>query len=251
MYVCIFIVLPFFSESLFKQVSHCYLVSLRYFTVTLVVMLFIVIPNAEALKNNDVAINLSKTCVTMLQNNFTTACPTYEQINLLFPDESNQEVSGKFYYDEYGFWKRGNAQYSNHYDFYVYSGQITWLNPPGNLVGRVATITIEPSLDEYKLKTDLYDSKKMQNNTLYVGHSVWVDNRCYRATIGADDWILKTGQVMQYFYHDCDEQYKTFDNVKEKHFEKSYQDITTTYKWFLDHWIEDTKVRCKGLCFEY
>lgn len=200
----------------------------------------------QATKNLDVGITLSQTCLTMIKNNMTTDCPSYDIINAVFPDTSNQEISGKFVYKD-GLWQRDNSNFSQHYNWYSYSGPVLWIDPPGDIVGRIATITIETQIPEYKVQ----QSKKLINNTMTVGHSRYVDDKCYRASVTAQDWLLITGDTLRYMQNDCSSDFTNFEHLESKYFEYAYHDITTTYKYQLDSWIAQTKIKCKGLCFEY
>ena len=198
------------------------------YIVLISAMLFLMItPHfpADASNNLDVGITLSKTCQTMIKNNMTTNCPSYDVINAVFPDTSNQDISGKFVFKD-GLWQRDNSNFKQHYNWYSHSGAITWIDPPGDIVGRIATITIETSIPEYKV----LESKKLINGTLIVGHSRYVDDRCYRASITAEDWLLITGDTLQYMLNNCDEEFTNFNHLKSKVFEKTYFDITTSYK---------------------
>lgn len=214
--------------------------------LSLLVVLASTIDNSYARENTDIGITLSKTCITMIKNNITNNCPNYEDIMVLFPDTSNQDISGKFIYDD-GFYQRDNTNFKSHFEFYTYEPHTTWIDPPGDIVGGIPTITIEPRLNEYLIP----ESNRLENNTLTVGTSIWVDPLCYRATIGADSWILEMGHLMQYIDHNCDEEFKNFKDTKNITFKKSYQDITTSYKYKLDKWIEESKIKCLTICKEY
>lgn len=217
-----------------------------YYIIVFSLFLLLVPLQADARENMDVGISLSKSCLTMLKNNMTTNCPTYEELNTLFPDTSNQEISGKFVVKD-GIWQRDSTRYNSHYNWYAYSDKITWIDPPGDLVGRIPTITIETKLPEYLLR----GSNEMSNNTIILGHSRYVDDRCYRATITADEWVFLTGDTINLLLHDCDPKYTTFDHIKKTYLEATIHDITTTYKYKLDTWIAETKKNCLGLCREY
>jgi hypothetical protein len=214
--------------------------------VLLLLPLFFILP-AEARENTDIGISLSRTCIIMIQNNIDSDCPTYEEILLLFPDTSRQEISGGFIEDDNGFYHREQTKFKSHFGFYTYEPNTIWVDPPGDITGKIATIFIEPSLNDYLIK----GSHSMSNNTITMGHSRWVDDKCYRATISAEDWIFLIGDTIQYLDHSCDEKFTNFDHLKTISFEKSYQDITTSYKYQFDKWIELSKVKCRERCFEY
>ena len=212
-----------------------YLILLLVFALT---VLFI--PQADARTNYDVGITLSKTCLTMIKNNITTPCPTYEEIMTLFPDNTNQNISGKFVYKD-GYLQRGNTNYINHYKFYTYQPVTLWIDPPGDITGRIATITIEPSLPEYLIQ----ESKKLIDNTIIVAHSRYVDPLCYRSTITAQDWVYLTGDTIQLMLHNCDPAFTTFNHIKTKYLGESYQDIATSNKYKIDQMVKLAKEKYK------
>lgn len=198
-----------------------------------------VIVDAYAI-NYDVGIVLSKTCIAMIKNNITSTCPTYEEILVLFPDNTVQEISGKFIFKD-GFLQRDHTNYKNHFRFYTYQPNTIWIDPPGDIVGRIATITIEPSLPEYLLKP-----LEMKNNTQYTAHSRWVDAKCYRSTITATDWVFLTGDTISYMMHNCDPAFTNFNNIKEKYLGSLPQDIVTSNKYKLDQMVKLAKEKYKS-----
>lgn len=198
------------------------------------------IPYADARNNYDVGITLSKTCIAMIKNNLTTNCPTYEEILVLFPDNTNQNISGKFIYKD-GYLQRDHTKYLDHFKFYTYQPVTTWVDPPGDILGRIATITIEPKLPEYLI----FESQKLINNTMTVGHSRYVDPLCYRATITATDWVFLTGDTMNLMFHNCDPNFTTFNHIKSKYMGESYQNLATSSKYKLDQFIKDAKEKYK------
>ena len=81
----------------------------------MLIVLFVLSPDqADARTNYDVGISLSKSCIAMIKNNFTTDCPTYDEILVLFPDNTNQDISGKFVYKD-GYLQRDTTKYINHF----------------------------------------------------------------------------------------------------------------------------------------
>lgn len=212
-----------------------YLILLPVFAI---ILLFI--PQADARTNYDVGITLSKTCLAMIKNNITTTCPTYEEIMTIFPDNTNQDISGKFVYKD-GYLQRGNTNYINHFKFYTYQPVTLWIDPPGDITGRIATITIEPSLPEYLV----LESQNLVNNTQIVGHSRYVDPLCYRSTITAQDWVYLLGDTIQLMFHNCDPAFTTFDNIKTRYLDKSSHDIATSNKYKIDQMVKLAKEKYK------
>src|SRR3972149_5451488 len=62
-------------------------------------------------------IGYDNTCKTLIKNNISSNCPSYEDIITLFPDTSNQDVSGKFSYYN-GIYQRGPAKLLNSFEYY-------------------------------------------------------------------------------------------------------------------------------------
>lgn len=208
--------------------------------VLVVTMSILFIPQADARTNYDVGVVLSKTCITMIKNNLTTTCPTYEEIMTLFPDNTNQNISGKFVYKD-GYLQRANTLYLNHYKFYTYQPVTLWIDPPGDITGRIATITIEPSLPEYLIE----ESKTLKGNIQIVAHSRYVDPLCYRSTITATDWVYLTGDTIQLMLHNCDPAFTNFNHIKTRWLGESYQDIATSNKYKIDQMVKLAKEKYK------
>ena len=211
---------------------------------------FISLPMMAEASPSHYGITLGKTCMTMLQNNLDSDCPTYEQLLLLFQDTSNPNISGGFVQDDNGFLHRENTSLKNHFEFYRYHSTdfIVWIDPPGDIQDRIQLITIEPSLPEFKIQSV---SHKYQNNTIQTGFDRWVNDSCDKATISAENWLFLAGDTVRLMQHGCNHDYSYFDNVKTIEFKKTIFDITTSYKWQLDNWISESLEKCKGLCFEY
>lgn len=197
---------------------------------------------------NHYGIVLSNTCITMIKNNLDSNCPTYEELNTIFPDTSNRQVSGDFVFKD-GYFQRDITSMKNHLNYYSFQDRVvTWIDPPGDILNNIHVITIETSLPEYKIEKL---SHSLDHNTIYLGHDRHVDTRCNKASITATDWLFLTGDTMRFMSNDCDPKFTTFDHVKTVLQEKTEFDISTSYKWKLDSWLAEIKETCRGLCFEY
>ena len=188
-------------------------------------------------------ITLSNTCLTMIKNNLPTDCPTYEQIMLLFPDTTIRGVSGGFVYKD-GYLQRDSPPMINSWRYYhqFSTDPVFWIDPPGDVRKRIKLITIEASLPEYKIgsnstKTDDY------NITFGIGRSQNIN--CSEIKITAKDWVFLTGDSINYINHNCDPAFTKFDSTISLKLEKSYQDISTSYKYQLDKWIQKSLINCK------
>jgi len=223
---------------------HC--VYPRFLPVLYVLCLLVFIGSGLTPIKADQGIVLSNSCLTMLKNNITTNCPTYEQILTVFPDTSNRRMSGDFNNIE-GILQRAEPQYENHYDQYRYDAlNLMWIDPPGDVLDKISLITIAPDDFTYKIKGQV-----MTNNTLLVGDSRYINSKCHDATISAKLWLFLLGDTIQLMNHNCDRNHTNFEEVKKRIYGKTEHDITTSYKYKLDKWIAESKIRCKQKCFEY
>src|SRR3990172_6828162 len=100
-------------------------------------------------------ITLDNTCKTMIRNNISSNCPTYEDIITLFPDTSNQDVSGKFAYYN-GVYQRGPEKLFDSFEYYrFWDRPILFVDPPMETSIRIKLITIRANLDEYLLRGEI------------------------------------------------------------------------------------------------
>ena len=172
-------------------------------------------------------------------------CPTIDQINYVFPDTSNKEISGDFYN---GY--RQLAQTKDHYRYYDFKEEPTiWIDAPGDILSRSRIITIANEVPPYKFKDG--SSNIMANNTAILGVDRWVDDRCRNAIIPKTNWVYYLGDTIQYMQHGCDPKYTQLDTVMRIEIQRTWQDITTSYKYKLDNWIAESKIKCLGICKEY
>ena len=188
-------------------------------------------------------ISLSNTCITMLTNNLTTNCPTYDEIMILFPDTTNQEKVGKFENID-GIYQRGKSQLQNPIEFYRYSASnILWIDPPVNVRDKIKMIYIEPSLPEYKIGAE---SKKMDDYNISFGKDRYINPNCSESKITAKNWVYLTGDTINVLKHKCDLSVSAFSGIVTMNFVKSYQDISTSFKYIHDKWVKESLIACKN-----
>lgn len=214
----------------------------KYLITLYVIIGLVIIPNAYSQLSDDIGVQLSKTCVVMIKNNMTTNCPTYEEIMFLFPDSSDQRVSGQFVFD--GYLKRGEPKIENEFRFYDYDTQRRlFIDPSADVASRLKLIVIEARIDEYKIGTQVINSSSIE-----VGYDSWVNVGCYNAIITAQNWQLQLGNMIQHLGSDCT--INNLDNVKKKTWERVVHDITTSYKYQLEKWIKESIEKCgQRICF--
>ncbi len=215
-------------------------------------------------------INLSNSCIIMIKNNFTTPCPTYN--DLLILDNSLPEFSGNFIRDNDGFFHREDPNYINSWRMYDFdSTPRMFVDPPSGMNSRVKLITIVPNFDNFFIKGDKTQLQQFeminvtqagnsttkainysyQNQTQDFGriiyHDRYVDN-CRTAVIDAEDWELILVDTINYLRNGCLPEFTEFDNKEIIIDELTEIDITTSpnyqAKWKLEADMERCKVKC-------
>lgn len=219
-----------------------------------ILVLFVIIPTtAHANIFDDTGIMLGQSCLTMIKNNVTSDCPTYETLNAVFPDTSDNRISGEFIFVD-GLFQRGKTL-NDHSEFYRYETdkKRNWIDPPADIRGKLRMIIIEPSLPEYKIKGNqlFYNGTNGGSAEMVVGHSRYTNPNCSQSTVTAENWLFVLGDTMRYMGKNCDEEFTYLETIKTRILERTEFDIRDSYKWKLSQWVQESKERCKGLCFEY
>lgn len=185
----------------------------------------------------DFGIVLSNTIITMHKNNVTNNFPTYEEINVLFPDTSEPHISGGFVTDESGYYHRENKKMHNHFNYYKYHDQsVTWIDPPGDVIEKIPRIIIAANDFEYKI-----GQQTITNSSYVVGQNRYVSSTCTYIIISGDDWLFLLGDSIQYLLHNCNPEYTNYNEIRKIEWEATKHDITTTAKYQLEKWIEESK----------
>lgn len=196
---------------------------------------------------------LSQGCRTMLKNNITTDCPTYEDINTLFPDTSDRKIIGDFGYKD-GIYQRLSSQYKNAEGYYnsvsSINKDVLFIDPPAKLWAKLNIIEIRPSLDQYLLqKKNLDQSYDTTKHSLTLGQGRFVDS-CHYAYIDGGNWLFLLGDTIQFIGHNCDPEFTNFNSTTTTYLSKITHDITTSYKYKLDNWYKESLERCgTKVCF--
>jgi hypothetical protein len=92
--------------------NKCYVFCL-FLSCALILNLGSGLPSIDAI---NFGIVLDNTCKTILRNNVTSNCPTYEDVITVFPDTSIQDVSGRFDYFD-GIYQRGPEKLHNSFEY--------------------------------------------------------------------------------------------------------------------------------------
>ena len=209
-----------------------------------------------------IGIELSNTCITMIKNNFTTTCPSYE--DLLGLDSSIQEYSGKFITTD-GFFHRDKTQYKNSWKLYENDPIIRIIvDPPVGMSERIKTIILKPNFGTYILT----DSKQQESMFEYIDkiissgvnktktisvlnqtqqygkilyHDRYVDN-CKDATINADVWKSLLPQTIHHLRTDCE--FTSFNNKEIIYPNRTNIDLSSSPNYKYQEWLSQTKESC-------
>lgn len=211
-----------------------------------------------------IGIELSNTCLTMIKNNFTSTCPTYEELVQL--DTSVPEYSGEFITTD-GFFHRDKSLYQNSWKRYESDPTIRIIvDPPAGMNERIKMIILKPNFDIYTLpdqkvqhsefeliEEQVFDNYTKEtktvtkiNQTQFFGrvvyHDRYVDENCKDATINADIWKTIIPDTIHYLRTDCDN--TTF--VHEQIIYPNYTsiDIANSTDYQHKQWIEEVKEHC-------
>lgn len=229
------------------------LVIVRYLTslsILLIIATLVFVPQLQNVEaafvldglSSSIGIALSSTCVTMISNNFTTTCPTYEELIPL--DSSDRKITGDFIYED-GYWQRENPILQNHYRFYdLEKDWIYFIDPPGDMRDRIPMIIIESKLPTYMLSSLSFVSSPGNNNTLTYGIERYVDDRCRNIVIGSSDWKKLLPDTINYLRSDCDSSSTFYKTTFTEQLETTYQDVSTSQKYKDDQRLKFIKENC-------
>lgn len=210
-----------------------------------------------------IGIELSNTCITMIKNNFTTTCPSYE--TLLQLDSSITEYSGEFTTTD-GFFHRDKTQYKNSWKLYEDEPMIRIIvDPPIGMSERIKMIILKPNFGTYvltdsKQQESLFESiektvtgvftKEQRtisflNQTQQYGrilyHDRYVDN-CKDATVNADVWKIIVPLTIHHLRTDCE--FTSFNNKEIIHPNNTQIDLQSSPSYKYKQWLSQTKDNC-------
>lgn len=145
-----------------------------------------------------VGIANSDLCITMLINNFTSNCPSYDELLSLNLDTSDMTRSGEFKTID-GITQREKPQIENHFRIYDFNDFNIFVDPPSNMRNRIKMITIEENFDTYLMPQDF----KKINDTRTIHKDRWIDSRCSVATLNAETWLETIADTIYFMRNDC------------------------------------------------
>ena len=215
-------------------------VSLKFYYIVLIIigiamLITIIVHEAYAdSPKKHISIILSDTCLR------SKLCPNYKELADTL-DNSNRELSGDFYQDKKGFWKRDKPMMKGAYEFYNnnITPQTIFVDPDEYTRLRTKLIIIESQLPIYLDK----ESNSIKNGTHITYHNRKIDV-CQSATMGWQkggyDLLLDT---VNYFMSDCSATLKYTDK-KVTYKQMIIKDKCTANCKYLK-WLEEAKEKSK------
>jgi len=221
--------LPSFSHS-----------KLTVLTVVLLAAFGVGLPQIYA---DNFGISYDNTCKTMIKNNVTSDCPTYEDIITLYPDTSIKGVSGEFGYRD-GIYQRLPTKFINSFEYYRHWDRpILFVDPPVETATRIKLIEIKANLDQYLLRGE-NPSFNGTEYSLTMGQGRFIDDSCRNAVIDSSQWITLLGDTLYHMDNNCSADSTTFTSKTTVQLSKIVHDITTSYKYKLEAWQKEMINRC-------
>ena len=157
------------------------------------------------------------------------SCPTYEELDLIYPDNTHPGVSGHIIDNS-----RTPPNMENQWKYYEQQGYdyLIFYDPPPEIVNRSLHITIQPSVPTYKLNQGLSTSLNMTENKVIFASDRWVGNNCGSASISAKVWVSLLGDTMGYMKSGCDSSHTVF-NHNATYVYSSNEEETKSFEWGL------------------
>jgi len=199
-----------------------------------------------------VGVILSENCKTMIKNNWTTTCPTYEEINNVFPDTSNF-MSGKLKIID-GIFQRDTPLIEKHFNYYYnYDDNVFWVDPPLNTQNRIKVIEIKSNKLEYKIFDTITNqsSRKITDDmTQYLGQFRYTDSLCKNSYIDSSHWKFLINDTKNFMLNNCNTNSTSLNIIKETILPKTEIIISDSPNWQYQQWLKESQKLCKTLCFE-
>ncbi len=209
------------------------------FLMTIMLLLPATTAHAATIGSHSVGLVLSKTCLTMIHANITSTCPTYE--DLIELDNSDQNWSGSFIYDERGNLYRSNPNLENSWRLYDHDNEWrVFVDPPQGMHDRIKIITLQPNFDTYFHRSDA----QVENYTRVVYHDRYVDTKCWQSTVNADKWTELVADTIFFMREDCDPEKTSYVTKELIPIELMEHDISTSQKWIDEKRLEYIKEFC-------
>lgn len=179
-----------------------------------------------------VSILLDNTCITMIKNNLTSVCPTYEQLMSLNWDTSMSQSGGFSFSD--GYFHREPPKVKNDSKLYSMTDYNIFIDPSSDVIKNTKTITISPTLTSYFLADDM----KKEDNVRKWHKDRYVD-KCRNAIISNTTWKTTLSDTIQYLRGGCTN--TLLGIIEQKTDPTTDQAIETSSKYKHDQWVKAAK----------
>jgi hypothetical protein len=196
--------------------------------------------------NQFVNIILSDTCITMIENNMKTNCPTYTELRETW-DNTIPYVSGEWVETEYDI-KRENPKMEKHWNYYkqLPNWKIITVDPDNELKQIGVNIYIQATDFKYLERADSVlknESIDIDANERYIWHNIKYDKYCSTITIAPDTDLLT--EAINNIWDGC----KTTVQPEVIESEKTGDFSTWTSVWTkYSTWLSDAMERCLEKC---
>lgn len=185
---------------------------------------------------------LDQSCLVLLKNNLTSDCPTYEEVNTVFPDTSNRYIIGEFGYKD-GIYQRLPSKFSNSAGYYRYGNDnLIFIDPPAALYSSLNMITIRANLDSYLIR-GANPSYNPTDHSMTLGVGRYVES-CHDAYLDSSNWLFLLGDTFQYMKNNCNKAFTNYNSTHTTYLDKVTHDIRTSYKYKLEQWTKESIERC-------
>ncbi len=171
-----------------------------------------------------IGISLDTNCQTYLKKNYTSNCPTYEEINSIYP-------SFECVYK--GRYCLNHLRQINKTNGYI-------INPSAEVMDRIKMIEIRLNFEEFHKqgKNEGYDDI---NHTINYGVGRYVDS-CRLAYVDSNNWMALTGDTIMYFFSNCTKTY--LNEGYSVAINQTVHNIADSYKYKLEQWQKEVINKC-------
>lgn len=190
-----------------------------------------------------IGVTLASSCITLIQNNITTTCPTYE--DLVHLDSSIQRVSGEFTIID-DFFQRLNSNYEESWRWYDFDNNLrVFIDPPNGMAERIKMIEIRNNFGIYEV--DILNNVLNNPRSLVYYKDRSIDN-CENAVISSDKWQLLLNDTIKYLQSNCEDGMTQFNSTEIIPLPRTEIDITTSPQWQYEQWVKQALIDCKQRC---
>jgi len=158
------------------------------------------------------------------------SCPTYEELDLVYPDNTHPGVSGELINNT-----RTAPSMVNQWKYYEQQeyDYVIFYDPPPEIVFRSYHITIQPSIPTYKLNQGVSNMLNLtdSNNVIFASDR-WVGNSCGSASISAKVWVSLLGDTMNYMKNNCDSSQTIFNHNTTYNYSNEDEE-SKSFEWLL------------------